>query len=544
MSRNKTIRQTEQHALKGDLMAIYQLAENYSEPKGSDDDKIKSQYYMDKCLDFLNKKDEEEKPENEFILRKIELIYFRKFESIKVDFDKKLNVIIGENGSGKTAIIESIAKVLSWICAGIETEGKNAKRIEYTDINVACPHYSDLNVEFTFGLNTKVKANLSRAKKGTEEKRDSNVSEIKSLANIFRVVNSHEEIDLPIFAYYSVSRASEKVNNTFDLEKFKDGKSKTRFDAYDGVLDGEGQFGKFIEWFLFLENIANSTKDLHYIEELKEDLKFIKKAVKSVSDDLKASFNEMIKTKEQYIRQAEASLTGGYTKLRKAVLTAITGTVTTVSEMKVDRSSGRAELKVNNNGLWININQLSQGQRVVLGTVADLALRMVMLNPKLIDPLKGRGIVLIDEIELHLHPKWQQQIILSLKKVFPNIQFILTTHSPHVLSTVNKESIRVLQDNGDGTVTASSPEFQTKGVVSSDILETLMNTFSIPPVEEAQWFEDFTNYVEQGYKDKPEALNLLEKLNRHYGPNHPVIKQCDSILRLQDLKERARSKIK
>ncbi|MGS2977410.1 AAA family ATPase, partial [Escherichia coli] len=81
-----------------------------------------------------------------------------------------------------------------------------------------------------------------------------------------------------------------------------------------------------------------------------------------------------------------------------------------ISKMCVEMTTGSDLVKVTNDGHDATIDQLSDGQRVFLSLVADLALRMVMLNPLLENPLEGRGIVLIDEIELHLHPKWQQEV--------------------------------------------------------------------------------------------------------------------------------------
>ena len=84
----------------------------------------------------------------------------------------------------------------------------------------------------------------------------------------------------------------------------------------------------------------------------------------------------------------------------------------------------------------LSLNQLSGGYRIVLALAADLARRMAQGNPHMDDPLQSKAIVLIDEIELHLHPAWQQRILSDLMRTFPNAQFIVSTHSPQVLTTV------------------------------------------------------------------------------------------------------------
>ena len=91
------------------------------------------------------------------------------------------------------------------------------------------------------------------------------------------------------------------------------------------------------------------------------------------------------------------------------------------------------------------VKMLSDGEKGIISLVADIAYRMALLNPDLLDRvLEAPGMVLIDEIDMHLHPSWQKKIIADLLDIFPNIQFVVTTHSPSVLANVEKEHIRVL----------------------------------------------------------------------------------------------------
>lgn len=87
------------------------------------------------------------------------------------------------------------------------------------------------------------------------------------------------------------------------------------------------------------------------------------------------------------------------------------------------------------------IQQLSDGEKIALGMIGDIARRLAIANPGLEDPLQGEGIVMIDEIELHLHPKWQRGLLPHLLETFPNCQFIVTTHSPQVISDVQPHQI-------------------------------------------------------------------------------------------------------
>lgn len=92
---------------------------------------------------------------------------------------------------------------------------------------------------------------------------------------------------------------------------------------------------------------------------------------------------------------------------------------------------------VNKGSLTISVDLLSDGEKCTLALIGDLARRIALANPNRDNPLDGEGIVLIDEIELHMHPSWQRRVLGVLKRVFPNIQFIVTTHSPQILGEVD-----------------------------------------------------------------------------------------------------------
>lgn len=94
------------------------------------------------------------------------------------------------------------------------------------------------------------------------------------------------------------------------------------------------------------------------------------------------------------------------------------------------------------NGETLNIMQLSDGYKTLLSLVVDLASRMALANPQMANPLEAPAIVLIDEIDLHLHPEWQRRVAGDLLSTFPNAQFILTTHSPYVVASINNHLMR------------------------------------------------------------------------------------------------------
>ena len=126
-------------------------------------------------------------------------------------------------------------------------------------------------------------------------------------------------------------------------------------------------------------------------------------------------------------------------------------------------------LLINHHGAPLPLRQLSHGERCILALVLDLTRRLGEANPGLEDPATEAGaVVLIDEIDLHMHPKWQRQIVSKLRKTFPRCQFIATTHSPQVIGEVEHDRIQILTDDE-----AFSPPYSF-GVDSSRVLEEIM----------------------------------------------------------------------
>jgi predicted ATP-binding protein involved in virulence len=113
---------------------------------------------------------------------------------------------------------------------------------------------------------------------------------------------------------------------------------------------------------------------------------------------------------------------------------------------------------------------------------------------------------------------------------------IVSTHSPHVLSTVDKESIRVIRlQDGQGLI--ETPGLQTRGVESADILASIMSVDPIPHVEEAQWLSNYRALIQQHLFETTEAKALRTQLEEHFGSEHPVIVECDRMIRLERFKQ-------
>jgi len=108
-------------------------------------------------------------------------------------------------------------------------------------------------------------------------------------------------------------------------------------------------------------------------------------------------------------------------------------------------------LTVKKAGARISLQQLSDGERAFIALLGDLVRRLALANPGMPNPLEGHGVVLIDELELHLHPRWQREVVEKLRTSFPNIQFIATTHSPFIIQSLRPGELITLdpEDNGE-----------------------------------------------------------------------------------------------
>ena len=184
----------------------------------------------------------------------------------------------------------------------------------------------------------------------------------------------------------------------------------------------------------------------------------------------------------------------------------------------------------------LSLDQLSGGYRIVLALAADLARRMVQGNPHLDDPLESEAVVLIDELELHLHPAWQQRILGDLRRTFPNAQFIVSTHSPQVLTTVEPQCIVELAREGDRIV-AGAPAGATYGAEAGDVLSVVMGVKERPENKFTKALEQYRRLVSEGEGESEEALALRRKLEK-LSPRDYALNRADLEIRRRKMFKR------
>ncbi len=254
---------------------------------------------------------------------------------------------------------------------------------------------------------------------------------------------------LPILGYYGTGRLWNEVPWSLDKKSFL---GQSRSAGYHNCMNPNSNFKEFSLWYSQLE--YKVLQELH--------------------------------------RQFEGVEGSVYKAVKEAVQEAITKCLRLVEWHSLQYDMALERIVAFHDDLGrMKVEDLSDGIRSVLSMAADIAFRCCKLNSWCGKkaPLETSGVVLIDEVDMHLHPEWQQTVLQSFCEAFLNIQFIMTTHSPQVLSTVSKESVRVLKyewDKGKQKITCQTPIYQTKGVASSDVLAQIMGIDPIPQIREAQ----------------------------------------------------------
>jgi len=339
-------------------------------------------------------------------IHSVKLENFRGFKSFEQNLSPRLNVFIGKNGSGKTSILDAIGMninigYLRNISVHVEPFEYSTKKVNFDDINSESSH---TNISLKYETNQKIyKEEIKLIR--TSEVFDFGYNDFIGYFDGF-----HSKLSLttnfPLLSYYN----SEKILS----EDLAITPSKFKYPQINAYSSLESlipfSFKLFSSWFRQQEDIENEIR-------LKSDqtyklpnLQIIRSAIIGFFNNLgNDTYNELsvIRAKPHKNESFNFSIRAG------------------------------GELFIKKNEYFLKVSQLSTGEKNILLTVADIASRIAQLNPSLENPLQNAsGIVLIDEIEQHLHPTWQRKVIGALIKTFPNIQFILTTHSENVIISI------------------------------------------------------------------------------------------------------------
>ncbi|WP_455923655.1 AAA family ATPase [Pseudomonas putida] len=351
------------------------------------------------------------------------------------------------------------------------------------------------------------------------------------LADYYRTqLTSTASFSLPLVAYYPVERA------VLDIP-LKNSKRKdfSQLTGYEDFPSPSVNFTKFFEWFRELEDhenelhsrltggdqqreqLDNLTKLLGELDASKVDgirpldLTRLKKEVMDVQSALRSAWEFSIARKD-----------GQLSAVRSAIEQFMPG----FSNLRVRRQPN-LQLIVDKGDQTLNVLQLSQGEKTLMALVGDIARRLAIMNPSLEAPLHGEGIVLIDEIDMHLHPTWQREIIRNLTTTFPNCQFILTSHSPLVISDYPDVLVYALND---GQLDKVPSQF---GQDANSVLLDVMDTHVRNPGVGAQ-LNDALDAIQTGHLAK--ARQIIATLDVQLPTSNMELARAKLFLRKQELR--------
>lgn len=440
------------------------------------------------------------------MLKEIQLVNFRGIASMTMPFTTRTTAILGVNGVGKSAVLDALAIALSNMTERIAGQAAKARDISPDDIKsdaayariqvtadlaiytstsqvAATELGSDESAESrVHTLTTWAIARNRKAGKHPEE-RSSDLDQLNAHTSLFngRMLYSetnHQPTHLPLAVYYDVHRA------VLDVPlRVKEKLKNTPREAYhDALGHGGTDFRGFFAWFRDREDAEN--------ERIRDEPSYVDR-------DL----------------QAVRAAVEGFTQF---------------TDLRIRRKPS-LRMTVKKNKTELNVLQLSDGEKCLLALVGDLARRLSLLNTDKENPLDGEGVVLIDEIDLHLHPKWQRSVVMSLERTFPNCQFIITTHSPQVVGELPPEAVLLLRD---GKFMGHAE--RSLGLSSGEVLEELMEG-KASNVEVASELDTIRSLLD--LDDIAGAQEALSRLRQRVGDIPLVLELQASIESLQWLED-------
>lgn len=401
---------------------------------------------------------------------------FKCYEDIEVKFEEKLTVLVGSNGAGKTSVLEGA--VIAVGSMFVKMDGLKGRRIDKNQARLrtyTVGSSKDVQAQYPVTISASMQTmnkELNWKRTLTSSTGNTTIVDAKDIIKLGVSLqedlrNGNTALILPIIAYYGTGRMwdyhREKQTDVF--------KTNNRLHGYIDCLDGTANVKLMMNWFkkMTIQKYQNLELGKEEIPELT--------AVCSAMEEC-------------------------YRRITKS------------DEVKIQYNMGTEDLEVaykDKTGKWmrISINQLSDGYKSTISLVADIAYRMAVLNPQLLEKIckETDGIILIDEVDLHLHPAWQERILNDLTEIFPKVQFIVTTHAPAVINTMNSDSIRILEN-----LCIRSPEGEVYGKNIDRVVTGIMKASERPNRVKEQFVEFYTALQEKRFDDAQIILNNLDGL--------------------------------
>ncbi len=423
---------------------------------------------------------------------------FRKFNQMSCTFDKHLTVLIGANGEGKTTLLDA-ARIALWsFVKGFDLGSQTGKSatIQIEDARLSTQEAGNMEPQIPSFIRASGCWSESvptcewthtreRIKKNTNSLQDENAKELTKYAKkLEKMCRDGESVVLPLVTYLGTSRLwyqgryrAETSEITLDVNDY------SRTSGYLNCLSYTSSFKAFADWYGWICRSYDEAR-LRAWEN------------KTSLDASGQRFEDTVRVIQSSVDTLVKEITGWHS-------------------LRFSSEHHQQLVMQHPTDGTLPVDMLSDGLRNMIAMIADIAFRSYKLNPQFGKDaaLKTPGIALIDEVDMFLHPQWQQTVLASLRNAFPEIQFIVTTHSPQVLTTVKRENIRVLTENDNGQIVAQMPCISPLGHESGDALSYVMQV----PVKPAMPFDDdistYEQMVRNGDEDTQEAQAIKKRLD-------------------------------
>ncbi len=508
---------------------------------------------LKKYQSYINEKKEidqdfiDELKENNFdniYLNSLTLINYKGFKELRFkDGDKNKSHfigVVGDNASGKTTFIQAIVKSLTWFVNNIEKNGGRGLHIDTNEISVGSDEHAEIEVSLSISNNDNVTFSLGKSSLHSQKSINNNIEDISNLGSLYRSCAKDSSFPLPLIAFYNMS------TRTY-TNKFPNG-DISRLYGYHKALNAKLDTSYFLDVYNQIDNIINADKS----EELNQLMKEIEQlddfdeiGDEFTFDNIQKLNNKiellptLLKKLQSLQHPIENNNVDNYKKLYEKLLNKTTEAISTFLP-EIDNVFIKKEISKTSNSFFIKkkdkeirLTDLSQGELALITLIGDLAFRSVILNPEMKNPLDCNGIVLIDEIDLHLHPDWQRNIVMRLSNTFKNIQFIFTTHSPFVISSIDDKDIYYLDD-----FKIYRSNYRLQGADISRVLEDVFHTKN--QRSETDITKELLDYKALVYQNKwkeKEAILLREKLDNFYLGKEILLKELDSYILVKEWEE-------
>lgn len=432
-------------------------------------------------------------------LKNIRITNYRCFKEADIDFDEHITLIVGKNGTGKTAILDAVAVSVSTFLLGVDggisrSILKDDARYEFHDLDGTIDPQHQFPVSIDSIGDCLDKQNIRWVRSLNSANGKTTIKDAGELTNIAKKVQNQimtgdKSLVLPMISYYGTGRLYAQKKEKRNIQ------SLTAFKRQVGYVDcmvAESNEKLMLNWFQM-------------------------QTLKSLQEQQKTGVIErtlLLKTVEKAICRSYERISGS----KNAALTFDLDTHRLVLGFEAGGSAQKFAM-----------DEMSDGYKNTLSMIGDIAYRMAVLNPALGDRVleETSGIVLIDEVDLHLHPQWQQTILSDLHAIFPNVQFIVSSHAPAVINSVPREQIRIL-DNEE----IYMPAAQTYGRDANSILREVMKV-SERPTDVVQRLDAFyTCMDENAYEEADKILTEIEEI---VGTNDPDIAAARTALDLEKI---------